>query len=153
MAATSRGAALRRVALRLLAETFHGLTDGKRSDLATSLIRQWLTNSGQAFVLFPGGSFVFHLCWQGDLYRVTRERRDGPDLPRFAEALGLAPDDVPALQHGLNVRQCAEFRVGQAGTPVLVSVDPASGRVTGRKNLWHDLLSQASHQTKAGDAA
>jgi hypothetical protein len=97
--------ALRNVAEAELDRRLGQLDPRLRQDLATSLVRQWLTGDGHAGLVTPAG----HL-W----FRMVRTEAGGFEVgfdaqpPRFLDRLRdwqVADRDIPRLLHQLNLSQ------------------------------------------------
>jgi hypothetical protein len=103
--ATIRQNALRKIAESELGRRLSGLDTRARQDLATSLVRQWITNDGHAGLVTPSGHYWFRMIRTPDGgFRVGFEAHP----PRFVEVLrgaDVAEDRIPDLLYELSVRQ------------------------------------------------
>jgi hypothetical protein len=123
---------LRRIAEGELAKQFLGLSAAVRDQLATSLVRQWLTNDGHAGLVTPSQQVWFQLVAEGDLLEVkvsTAEGGWGRALPRH---WGVPAAEVPELLHRLNLCQSASCRTADGGT-VELRVEPKERAVRCRE--------------------
>jgi hypothetical protein len=68
---------LRRLAEGEPAKKFLGLSAAVRDQLATSLVRQWLTNDGHAGIVTPTQQVWFRLVAEGDLLEVKVNTAEG----------------------------------------------------------------------------
>src|SRR5262245_12058523 len=68
---------LRRIAEGELSKQFLGLSAAVRDQLATSLVRQWLTNDGHAGVVTPTQQVWFQVVAEGDLLEVKVSTAEG----------------------------------------------------------------------------
>lgn len=120
----------RKIAQDMLDNTFgEELPAAVRDDLATSLVRQWLTFDGHGLVLTPDSRHFFQLTPRPDGGCSVEVRREsGRRLAQELVACGIAPDAVNEVIHRLNLRQTPEFPDAH-GRPCRLSVDPKSGRV------------------------
>ncbi len=118
-------------ALRQLAEDLirriaqeEEIPEGEREDLATSLVRQWITCDGSATV-FVGEQQVYLALGRTPLGRPCVV--PGPALPgwlgRLREDWKVSPDDLPEVIDQLNRGQSAEV-VNSDGVPLRLWVDP-----------------------------
>jgi hypothetical protein len=117
-------------ALRQLAEDLLGnlareeILEGDQAELATSLVRQWVTYDGSA-TLFVGGQQVYLVLDRTPLGKpcVVPE----PALPgwqdRLVEDWKIAPEDLPEVFGQLSRGQSAEVTNGE-GLPLRLWVNP-----------------------------
>jgi hypothetical protein len=118
--------ALRRLAEDLLQtlEEEGGLPPGEQGDLATSLVRQWVTYDGHA-CLFLVGQVVYFDLGRTPLGkpRLVPE----PGLPGWLNVLTrhwkIEPDDLPGIFDQLNRGQSAEVTNAE-GVPLRLWVNP-----------------------------
>jgi hypothetical protein len=97
-----------------------------RQELATSLVRQWITNDGYGGILTPSAYLWFHM---------VRPETGGFDVgfeaqaPRFLDRLRewqVPEESVPELLHQLNIRQNASC-VSQDGRHLRLRMLPKEG--------------------------
>jgi hypothetical protein len=144
--------ALRQLAENLLRQTFgeYGLSGEEIDELATSLVRQWVTYEGHATLFINGRQVVFVRGWTPlGKDHVYQELGPPEGLSRFLEDWKINPEDMPEVYEQLNRGQSAEV-TNADGLPVRISVDPktkinrceplASEPVTARpKRDYHKL--------------
>jgi hypothetical protein len=133
-----KGAVLRKMASHVIEQAFGDIPDGKGEDLATSLVRQWLTNAGVARVIVWDGWFVFHLEERDDGYHHTRDPLRGRGMKDLAQQLSLREEDIPGFQHSLNVRHRAEA-TNRFGDEVAVRIDLPTGELSINNTGWLPL--------------
>jgi hypothetical protein len=101
---------LRHVAETVLDERFGALDPRLRQDLATSLVRQWVTSGGHAGLVTRSHHFWFRIVrTDGGGYEVGFDAQP----PRFLEVLrraGVAEESIPGLLHQLNLCQSVRCR-------------------------------------------
>jgi hypothetical protein len=99
--------ALRQVAEAELDRRLGPLDPRLRQELATSLVRQWITSDGHAGLVMSSGH-----CW----FRMIRTEGGGFEVgfdaqpPRFMDRLRewqIVEDEIPELLHQLNLCQSA----------------------------------------------
>lgn len=107
----------------------YSLSNSDRADLATSLVRQWITYDGHA-TLFLDDEHQIYL----HLVRTPLGRpRPVPEagllgwIKQFTTDFQISPDDVPEIIAQLNRGQSAEV-TNQDGVPVRVWVNPKEKR-------------------------
>jgi hypothetical protein len=120
---------LRRIAEHELATCFPDLAPTSREELATSLVRQWITNDGRAVIVTRDLHYRFHLTRREDgMSRVVRDIREGT----FSEHLRrsrVIEEEIPGLLYQLSVCQSARCSTDY-GEVLQLRVDPA-------KNLFY----------------
>jgi hypothetical protein len=100
--------------LRKIAETqLHAIFGDSLScevenELATALVRQWITYDGHAGLFADQARFWFQVKKTGTGYDMSRQLNNGCILDPFVRDRGIDPADVPSLLHRLNVSQTAE---------------------------------------------
>lgn len=116
---------LRRIAEAELSRHLGDLDDKVRSELAVSLVRQWLTNEGHAAVVLPT-----HQCWfqmvprEGGGVEVGFGVGEGKSWASFlAEDWGVDEEEIPEVLHQLNVCQTAVCHTTD-GQALRVRIDP-----------------------------
>jgi len=118
---------LRGLAEELLDRTFSGLEPALRADLATSLVRQWVTNGGRAVIATEDGLYWLGLERLADGgYLVSRTVEDAA-LADELRARGVLAAEIPDLLHDLTLRQCAGCETAD-GEEVLLRIDPVARR-------------------------
>jgi hypothetical protein len=118
--------ALRQLAEELLAEIAEGeaIPEGERGDLATSLVRQWITYGGRA-TLFLGERQVYLVLGRTPLGKPCVVREPAPQgwLKQLTLGWKVRPDDLPAALGQLNRGQSAEVINGE-DVPLRLWVNP-----------------------------
>jgi hypothetical protein len=123
---TSNSRALRQLAEELLIKIaeHEDLLDADREDLATSLVRQWITYDGTATFFLREQQIYFGLA-RSPLGRFFVAPQ--PDLPgwmnRLREDWKISPDDLPDVMRQLNMGQSAEV-TNTDGIPLRLWVNP-----------------------------
>jgi hypothetical protein len=124
IAADSR--ALRHLAEELLEEIAEaeGIPEGEWEDLATSLVRQWVSYDGNA-TLFLGGRQVYLVLGQTPLGKPRVVPLAAPEgwLKELSREWKVRPDDLPEALDHLNRGQSAEV-VNADGVPLRLWVNP-----------------------------
>ena len=124
IAADSR--ALRHLAEELLEEIAEaeGISEAEWEDLATSLVRQWVSYDGNA-TLFLGGSQVYLVLGQTPLGKPCVVPLAAPEgwLKQLSREWKVRPDDLPEVLDQLNRAQSAEVVNGD-GVPLRLWVNP-----------------------------
>jgi hypothetical protein len=109
--------------LRTLGEE-GGLPPGERGDLATSLVRQWVTYDGHACLFLVGQVIYFDL---GRTPLGKPRLAPEPGLPGWLDVLTrdwkIEPDDLPGIFDQLNRGQGAEVTNAE-GVPLRLWVNP-----------------------------
>jgi hypothetical protein len=129
---------LRRIAEHELEECFHDLSPTKKAELATSLVRQWTTNGGEAVLLTLEKEFWFHIEHFEDGRRnVVRDVRDC-NFTAHLQRNRVIEVEIPALLDTLNVCQSArcytddgemlQLRVNPAGKSYHIELVPDAER-------------------------
>jgi hypothetical protein len=118
-------------ALRQLAEELLGriaeaeeIPEGEWEDLATSLVRQWVSYDGNA-TLFLGGLQVYLVLGQTPLGKPCVVPLDAPEgwPEQLSREWKVRPDDLPEVLDQLNRGQSAEV-VNADGVPLRLWVNP-----------------------------
>jgi hypothetical protein len=124
IAADSR--ALRHLAEELLEEIAEaeGISEAEWEDLATSLVRQWVSYDGNA-TLFLGGRQVYLVLGQTPLGKPCVVPLAAPEgwLKQLSREWKVRPDDLPEVLDQLNRGQSAEV-VNAEGVPLRLWVNP-----------------------------
>jgi hypothetical protein len=122
-------------ALRLLAESllddmaeYDVITEEEREDVATSLVRQWLTCEGNA-TLFLGEEQVYLVLGRTPLGKpcVFPESAGHGWVRQLTRDWKISPDELPEILGQLNRGQSAEV-VNADGVPLRLWVNPAERR-------------------------
>jgi hypothetical protein len=103
---STRQNALRNVAEAELDRRLGELDLRLREELATSLVRQWITCDGHAGLVTPSGHFWFRMIRTDGGVEVGFDAQP----PRFVDSLRewkVPEDEIPDLLHQLNLRQRA----------------------------------------------
>jgi hypothetical protein len=123
---TVNSRALRQLAERLLAEIAEdeGIPEAEWEDLATSLVRQWVTYDGNA-TLFLGGRQVYLVLGQTPLGKPCVVPEPAPHgwVRQLTQDWKVSPDDLPEVIGRLNRGQSAEVVNGD-GVPLRLWVNP-----------------------------
>jgi hypothetical protein len=101
---------LRKIAENELVVCFGELDAGVRNDLATSLVRQWLTYEGNAGVVTATHQFWLRLITKRDGVDVGIARKEGNWGHILTKNWGVDKNDIPDLSHRLNLCQSALYR-------------------------------------------
>jgi hypothetical protein len=123
---------LREIAEETLAESFGDLDADLRDELATSLVRQWVSNDGHAGFVTPTYQFWFQVVPQSDGVEVRCrpvEKNWGRVLSRKWD---VAEDEIPDLLHQLNLCQFVLCRNAD-GRTIGLRVEPKKRRVRCRE--------------------
>ena len=106
------------------AEEDEEISEADRNDLATSLLRQWITYDGNA-TLFIGEEQIYFVLAQtkaGD-YRVIPDRSPPGWMNRLIQDWKIAPEELPPLIRQLNLGQSVES-VNSEGLPIRLWANP-----------------------------
>ena len=115
---------LRMIAERELDACFHDLAPITRDELATSLVRQWISNDGAAVIVTRDYHFWFRLTRLEDgMTRVVRDIQAGT-LSEHLRHSRVIEDEIPGLLHDLSVCQSARCYTDD-GELLQLRVDPA----------------------------
>jgi hypothetical protein len=114
---------LRRVADSLLAKYFADLDTAIRDELATSLVRQWLTNDGHAGFVTSTWQFWFRLVRKGDGVEVGFRPEKGKWGRILSEGWHIDKAAVPGLLHRLNLCQSVLCRNAE-GRSICLRIEP-----------------------------
>ncbi len=96
---------LRKVAEKVLVKHLGDLDVAVRNELATSLVRQWLTNDGHAGLVFPTRKFWFDVAPKGDGVEVGFGTFEGNWGRALVEDWHVNEEEVPGLLCRLNLCQ------------------------------------------------
>jgi hypothetical protein len=114
---------LRKVAEKVLAKHFGDLDAAVRDELATSLVRQWITNDGHAGFVTPTRQFWVNMVTNGDGVEVGFSPAEGNWGRVLTEDWHVAEEEVPGLLHQLNLCQSVVCRTGD-GLTIRLRVEP-----------------------------
>lgn len=116
---------LRRVAEGILNETFHDLSSDSRDELATSLVRQWITNEGVAVIVTRDHCIWYHLKPNEDgSGQVVREVTPGTFTDHMRRSR-VVEEQIPQLLHEVTLRQRARCTTDD-GEVLELRVEPAT---------------------------
>jgi hypothetical protein len=114
--------ALRNVAEAELDRRLGELDSQQKGELATSLVRQWITYDGHAGLVTPSGHFWFDMIRTDGGFEVGFDAQP----PRFMDRLRewkVQEDEIPELLHQLNLRQRASCQ-SQENRPLRLRMLP-----------------------------
>lgn len=115
---------VRAIAEKELDACFHDLSQTTRTELTTSLVRQWLTNDGTAVIATRDHHFWFRMSRLNNGTRqVVREVQEGT-FSQFMRRSRVIEEQIPSLLHELNLRQ-STYCFDEHGEMLHLSVDPA----------------------------
>jgi hypothetical protein len=118
----------REIAENTLAKYFGKLDADLRNELATSLVRQWVSNDGHAGFVTPTHQFWFQVIPMSDGVEVKCR----PVKKHWGRVLSQkwdqSEDEIPGLLHQLNLCQIALFRIAD-GRTISMRVEPKKRRV------------------------
>jgi hypothetical protein len=123
---------LRKIAESVLKKYLGDLDDAVREELATSLVRQWLTHDGHGGFVLPTSQCWFQLVKKGDGFEVGFDRPEGHWGRALPQGWQLAEDEVPAVLHRLNVCQSVQCRNAD-GRTVRLWIEPKERAVRCRE--------------------
>ena len=116
--------ALRTIAEHELNACFGNLSPNTRDELATSLVRQWITSDGAAMVVTRDHHFRFNLSRLGDgNTQVVRKVEAGVFIEHLRRSR-VIEDEIPRLLHELSVCQSTRCYTDY-GEELQLRVDPA----------------------------
>ena len=114
---------LRKVAESELASRFGDLDADIGDDLATSLVRQWITNDGHAGFVTPTCQFWFQMVTKGDSVEVGFSAVGWNWGRILSEEWHIDPEEVPGLLHQLNLCQSVLCRNAD-GRTIRLRIEP-----------------------------
>jgi hypothetical protein len=114
---------LRKLAETELAMCFSGLDDALLNDLATSLVRQWLTNDGHAGLVTSTHQCWFRLVTTGDSLEVVVSQAEGGLGRILSRDWHVDDEEIPGLLHRLNLCQSVLYRTA-VGPTIRLWVEP-----------------------------
>jgi hypothetical protein len=114
---------LRKIAENVLAKYLGSLDTAVKDVLATSLVRQWITNDGHAGFVTPTRQFWFQLVPKGDGFEVGFSPAEGDWGRRLPADWAVDKEEIPALLHRLNLCQSVLCRNAE-GRTIRLRVEP-----------------------------
>src|SRR5205823_6611663 len=115
--------ALRKIAEHELDHCFHDLEPHIRDELATSLVRQWIGNDGNAVIVTREFHFWLRMNkLENGQTQVVRERQPQTFVDQLRKSR-VIEEEIPALLHELTVRQSVEC-LTDYGQKIRLRVDP-----------------------------
>ncbi len=122
---------MQQIASDLIARAFPwGLSSSERTELITSLVRQWRTYQGHAALFTDQCRYWFELTFKSKgKVDVGVGENPGHPLQLFLEDWDVDPDQSPEIIERLNVTQNAEF-ANRAGTRLRMWIDPKERRLS-----------------------
>ena len=116
--------ALRKIAEHELKQCFHDLNPLTRDELATSLVRQWIGNDGNAVIVTPDFHIWFRMKKLDDgQTEVVRDCQPQTFADHMRKSR-VIEEQIPRLLHELSVRQNTEC-LTDYGQKLRLRVDPA----------------------------
>jgi hypothetical protein len=119
---------LRKIAVAELAKRLGDLDPGVRQELATSMVRQWITNDGHAGFVTLTRQFWFRAVPAGDRLEVGFGEAEGNWGRILADDWHVDRGEIPGLLHRLNVCQAAACRTAD-GLTIRLRIEPKEQRV------------------------
>lgn len=132
--------ALRKIAEHELSCCFHGLSATACDELATSLVRQWIGNDGNAVIVTRDFQFWFRIkkLDNGQMH-VVRDVQPQTFVDQIRKSR-VIEDQIPSLLHELNLRQSADAATDY-GEKVRLRVEPANStffvELVADNDEWH----------------
>jgi hypothetical protein len=114
---------LRKIADSQVEKHFGHLDSAVRNELATSLVRQWITSDGYAGFVTPTRQYWFQMVVKGAQLEVTRLEAKGNWGRILSRDWHVAGDEIPALLHQLNLCQTVSWRTTD-GQTIRLGIDP-----------------------------
>jgi hypothetical protein len=115
---------LRKIAEHELDQCFHGLSLLARDELATSLVRQWVGNDGNAVIVTREFHFRFRMKKLEDgQTQVVRDCKPQTFVDHMRKSR-VIEEEIPGLLYQLSVRQSVEC-VTDYGQKLRLRVEPA----------------------------
>jgi hypothetical protein len=115
--------ALRRIAEHELDQCFHELDPLIRNELATSIVRQWIGNGGNAVIVTREFHFWFRMKKLEDgQTQIVRDREPQTFVDHMRKSR-VIEEQIPSLLHELSVRQSVECQTDY-GEKLRLRVDP-----------------------------
>ena len=129
---------LRKLAETELAKCFKGLDDALLNDLATSLVRQWLTYDGHAGLVTSTHQCWFRLVPTGDSLDVVVSQAEGHWGRTLSRDWHVGEEEIPGLLHQLNLCQSASWRTTD-GRTIRLGIDPKERTVRCQKQVGEEV--------------
>lgn len=115
--------ALRAIAEHELEQCFHDLNPQIRDELATSLVRQWIGNDGNAVIVTREFHFWFRMKKLEDgQTQIVRDREPQTFVDHMRKSR-VIEEQIPSLLHELSVRQSVQC-LTDYGEKLRLRVDP-----------------------------
>ena len=132
--------AMRNIAEHELDRCFHDLNPVTRDQLATSLVRQWIGNDGNAVIVTREFHFWFRIKKLDDgQTQVVRDRVPQTFVNHMRESR-VIEEEIPGLLHELSIRQSVEC-LTDYGQKLRLRVEPGKPRfyveLVLDDNEWH----------------
>jgi len=116
---------LRIIAEKTLDQCFGQLSPATKNELATSILRQWIT-AGRAVIVTPEHNYWFRMTRLDDGgTQVVREVQEGTFVDHLRRSR-VIEEQIPSLLHELSLCQSVRCSTDQ-GEPLQLRVDPAKG--------------------------
>lgn len=119
---------LRKIAENELARRLGDLDEAVRAELATSMVRQWLTNDGYAGFVLPTRQCWFLMVVTGNGLEVGFDEVEGSWGHVLSHEWRVDEEEIPQLLHRLNVCQAATCRTAD-GLTVRLRIEPKERKV------------------------
>src|SRR5580704_9532873 len=100
--------ALRKIAEHELDRCFHGLSAAACDELATSLVRQWIGNDGNAVIVTPDFHVWFRIKKLDDGQTQVVRDVEPQTFVEHVRKSRVIEDQIPKLLHELNLRQSTD---------------------------------------------
>lgn len=107
---------LRKIAESVLNKYFSDLDAAVSDELATSLVRQWITNDGHAGFVTPTNQFWLQAVAKGDGLDVGVSKAEGNWGRALSRDWQVDEDEIPGFLHRLNLCQSALCRTADGRT-------------------------------------
>jgi hypothetical protein len=114
---------LRKIAESQMERHFGNLDAAVRNELATSLVRQWITNDGYAGFVTPTRQYWFQMVAKGEQLDVGCTEAQGNWGRILSRDYQVAEDEIPSLLHQLNLCQTVSWRTTD-GRTIRLGIDP-----------------------------
>lgn len=120
----TKSAVLRAIASDGVEKCLPDLTPEEKDGLITSVVRQWITHEGHAFLMNEEAERCYLVLRQtADGYEMTVNEVDGDALNPFLCDWQIDRELIPEIVHDLNLRQSAEV-TNRNGLALRFSVNP-----------------------------
>jgi hypothetical protein len=128
---------LRKIAESQVDNQFGDRDASVRNELATSLVRHWITNDGYAGFVTPTRQYWFQMVAKGEQLEVGCVEAKGNWGRMLLRDWRVAEDEIPALLHQLNLCQSASWRTTD-GRTIRLGIDPKERTVRCQKQLGEE---------------